>query len=56
MGSYEYYKEMERSERRSKAFNKQFGGCWSTSVLLVFILICSPCICINKVSEKVDPE
>ncbi len=53
--TYDYYHELERSERRGKYFRDQYGGCCFTSVLILVMFICSPCICYDKFN-KVTPE
>ncbi len=50
-----YWDEIERNERRTIQFNRQFNNpCFGIGLILMCI-ICCPCICYDKF-KKVHPE
>ncbi len=55
MDSYDYYRTLERNERRYKYFKEKHGGNCLFVVLFFGLIICSPCICIDKL-RKVHPQ
>lgn len=53
--SYDYWNNLERDERRSRYYDKQYNTPCFSFVLLLMGFFCCPCICYSY-CNKVDPE
>jgi hypothetical protein len=54
--NYEYWRNIEKSERLSKQFAKQNNMCCFTMILSLTGCICLPCIVYNKIHPEEKNE